>query len=913
MDYKNKYLKYKTKYLNLQYDENLNLQYGGKVPCNKGYQNMIGSCWAIALQMIFSFGDINNDHLEKVMKSFDNGSYLIFWRDSSKDTFLTNRDNFIETQIKKVQEDPELKDFFPEDFFKTPAKGYLIKILQKFIDRYYSKVFGIQNTEKPKDLSDPKSNKERCEIVIATYCKKLFQNYKGVKLIDDYYLNYYISKPNSIDDINHVSTFVQGNPLTEYLFFNLLSIFFLGEKYSFKPFYNNFNLINFDDKKDIGILIQTYDHVCCLFMCNGSEKYYNDNDKKIYNCNWKTLLNKSNINKLYVKLGDCLLFIDDINSYRGNKDELTKVKELVLISKYENDNTYDIELKNMLNLTNLDTITDNELLNFLIKDYYKYKKKNNSEIVKMIKYCLDKGTDIKDYNLLLFKIGNSYKENKEYAKAAEIFQIGVDYGDSECQLQLGVLYEAGAGVPYNIEEAERLIKLARDQGNKEATEVLHDIRINKKIHQINQTKDIPDIVYNDESIILHRINLKRDMLCKVDNKIIWTDILYNNIFKYINYGNYYRLIFTDFTDFPAEKYDYIFRRDGYYLGVDNDVDLNDFLNKNINLNMKTPVFDPNTPYSFNLLITILDKEYSLFDIYCNCNILKYINTNIVNWLKNVSSTYKYTNDETYTTFFCTLIKSNYSYIKLNMLIKDEYIFWVIEQLTKNLDLLKSLGLYGLQFILPCGNTKLDKLKNLFPNRESNDQIKTYKINDKEYDTEILLSPNVTFYIDPTLQNKQDGLKKLIDTIVSLVPDNLDLTIGHPRLCIRISQNLFILVHNQDYNNSKSLDRYRYNKENMPLDYKQIIDTCANYTERECNVYNYYSFILSGHILLKWEKSSSILESLTKFRTGVCVPNNIISYYNLLIANNDYSKSFDSFKDLFTKLNLLSYYDKLTKT
>jgi hypothetical protein len=248
-----------------------------------------------------------------------------------------------------------------------------------------------------------------------------------------------------------------------------------------------------------------------------------------------------------------------------------------------------------------------------------------------------------------------------------------------------------------------------------------------------------------------------------------------------------------------------------------------------------------------------------------------------------------------------------------MLIKDEYIFWVIEQLTKNLDLLKSLGLYGLQFILPCGNTKLDKLKNLFPNRESNDQIKTYKINDKEYDTEILLSPNVTFYIDPTLQNKQDGLKKLIDTIVSLVPDNLDLTIGHPRLCIRISQNLFILVHNQDYNNSKSLDRYRYNKENMPLDYKQIIDTCANYTERECNVYNYYSFILSGHILLKWEKSSSILESLTKFRTGVCVPNNIISYYNLLIANNDYSKSFDSFKDLFTKLNLLSYYDKLTKT
>jgi hypothetical protein len=48
MDYKNKYLKYKKKYLELQN------QYGnGSGFCDISHKNNIGTCWLIAILMIF--------------------------------------------------------------------------------------------------------------------------------------------------------------------------------------------------------------------------------------------------------------------------------------------------------------------------------------------------------------------------------------------------------------------------------------------------------------------------------------------------------------------------------------------------------------------------------------------------------------------------------------------------------------------------------------------------------------------------------------------------------------------------------------------------------------------------------------------------------------------------------------------
>ena len=65
MAYQKKYLKYKNKYMNLK-----EIQKGG-IECNNKlvYKNILGTCWMIAIQMIFSFGDVTSNYLHCIMKN----------------------------------------------------------------------------------------------------------------------------------------------------------------------------------------------------------------------------------------------------------------------------------------------------------------------------------------------------------------------------------------------------------------------------------------------------------------------------------------------------------------------------------------------------------------------------------------------------------------------------------------------------------------------------------------------------------------------------------------------------------------------------------------------------------------------------------------------------------------------------
>jgi hypothetical protein len=128
-----------------------------------------------------------------------------------------------------------------------------------------------------------------------------------------------------------------GNIVDNYIFANLLSIFFFGCKLYFKNYFNDIDKIEIS-RYDIGILILTDNHVCCLFVCDKKLKYYNDIDKKILNCKSKIL--KSNINNLYIQTGEGLISID-IKSYKGNKKTLSKVSFLTVISRKENSNFND--------------------------------------------------------------------------------------------------------------------------------------------------------------------------------------------------------------------------------------------------------------------------------------------------------------------------------------------------------------------------------------------------------------------------------------------------------------------------------------------------------------------------------------------------------------------------------------------
>ena len=110
-----------------------------------------------------------------------------------------------------------------------------------------------------------------------------------------------------------------GNILDRYIFFNLLSIFFLGHQISFNNYYpyyvGKFNNISFNPKNDIGVLFDIDEHTCCFFICNGVEKYYNDWNQKIFNCEWINLLKQIDNNTcMYMEEENCVILLNTTQS-----------------------------------------------------------------------------------------------------------------------------------------------------------------------------------------------------------------------------------------------------------------------------------------------------------------------------------------------------------------------------------------------------------------------------------------------------------------------------------------------------------------------------------------------------------------------------------------------------------------------
>src|ERR1700691_3079688 len=59
-------------------------------------------------------------------------------------------------------------------------------------------------------------------------------------------------------------------------------------------------------------------------------------------------------------------------------------------------------------------------------------------------------------------------QNRDYATAVREFKSGVDRGEAEAQVNLGIMYARGLGVEKDIAEAWRLFQLAAAQGNAQA-------------------------------------------------------------------------------------------------------------------------------------------------------------------------------------------------------------------------------------------------------------------------------------------------------------------------------------------------------------------------------------------------------------------------------------------------------------
>jgi len=457
MNFQKNYIKYKKKYLELK-----KIQEGG-VACDLAYQNIHGTCWMVATITCFCFGEATSCKLEEVMNSFKIDDQYI--------NLIESKKKFIEASIEKVKSNRDLRYFLSRlmiqgDIFSEPNITYLKKILDKFIDRYYSKVFKIKNLEKG-DIS-PELNTERCELVIQQNFKNIFNNHPLMMA----------GKSND-----------GGYMIDVYIFANLLSIFFLGHRlYIRKNYYNGIDKINKGidktnfTKNDVGIILFTQNHACCLFVCGGKFKYYNDNDKQIYRCSKKIF--STEINNLYIEKGESLREID-IKSYKGNKKTLSKVLMLTVLSLKEDypeyKNNFDYDVNNSLQGINLSNINDPWILrkwgDYLI-DGKTIKKETYTLGIKLLEKSASLFNTIAAYELgliyednIIFE-SNIYREkfviDKDYVKAFKYYKIAADQGLIEAQNKLGKFYENGYGITKDYCKALEYYKLASDQGNEDA-------------------------------------------------------------------------------------------------------------------------------------------------------------------------------------------------------------------------------------------------------------------------------------------------------------------------------------------------------------------------------------------------------------------------------------------------------------
>jgi len=457
MDYYNKYIKYKTKYLNLKYDNN---QYGGGiVPCDKGYTNALETCWAVSILMILCFGHLTSNQLNEIM--------ILFYQNVDSTIRLSlkplhpivenarikgNISNFIDSKIKR-----NIKLFthvFERyNIFDTQKRKYVDNILHKFCERYYAKIIEqpISTKISKYEFMSLKDNPGRCERRIAENFQNLF--------VDKHIIR---------------SDFREGIE-SWYLFCNLLSIFFLDYKVSFKNYYDNFNKIIFDDNNDLGIVIVIDEHVCCLFICNKEEKFYNDNNKVVHNCKWKELLKTSNNNLYVVKNGSLTLIHDKPDP--SQKDKLFKVEFLTVISKYtEKDTELDTDIKKFLEFKDLGEIKDYEL-QYQAASYY-YNNRKFTEAVEL--YTIGA---IKGYHWSQYMLGQMYLSAKGVEQnidtAIEWLILAADNDIVDAQYLLGKIYFDNIYVNQDINTAKKWLELAANNGHADAQNLMGHIYYDK--------------------------------------------------------------------------------------------------------------------------------------------------------------------------------------------------------------------------------------------------------------------------------------------------------------------------------------------------------------------------------------------------------------------------------------------------
>jgi hypothetical protein len=348
------------------------------------FKNILETCWMISIQTMMCFGDATKEQFERELAQPNTSIESIINLDEKLQKFLPSK--YIELETRKRIE-------------------FLFILLNAFIKRYIAKI-----ERHIPILDNPKKNPNRCELLIQESYFSLFQNLK-------------------IDESG-------GTIVDNYFFANLLSIFFLKQEIYFSMHTRKmFNQIRFNNQINIGIIIKINEHACCFFVCKGEPKFYNDNDKKIYDLDFMYLLrNLKDDEDLFVIPNQVVAlkrneYSKNIKKYFNYK----KIQVLTVVSKNNFGNNFNQEINLFFN-EEYDELKNFYLLFEIGKKLMSYD--NDEEAFKFLKKESNS-----EFHATMFLLGTYYYRKHDINTAIDYYQKSFDNGYNRAAELLAELYD----------------------------------------------------------------------------------------------------------------------------------------------------------------------------------------------------------------------------------------------------------------------------------------------------------------------------------------------------------------------------------------------------------------------------------------------------------------------------------------
>jgi len=292
---------------------------------------------------------------------------------------------------------------------------------------------------------------------------------------------------------------------------------------------------------------------------------------------------------------------------------------------------------------------------------------------------------------------------------------------------------------------------------------------------------------------------------------------------------------------------------------------NQLIKENILVDVLTPSYTT-SPYIYPYMAMIFGRRMNLFNMWVSDAIFLEMELNIQRWIH----ARKYDSQRlNWNQLWLTPSTRDMHNVKLQMCIKPDYYFWVIETLLLNKSVLDSYGLATFKMLYMLGELKNNDLSEMFPDHDDKTDVMTYTFNDKLYKRELLNAPNIVFYL-----TQDANIEGLVDTLCKLFPNKFNLSLGVPRFNTRLNNNVYISF------GGNNEDKFTMDSLHVPDEYTTILQS------KNPHVWE-LSELFSGHTLVNMDGT----------------PNAILSYAKLISKGT-------SFKSLYTQYKLNKYYDEI---